>query len=153
MSTTTMKAIRLHAFGGPEVLRYEDVPIPQLKPGEVLVRVHSVGINPPDWYLREGFTILPPAWRPPVPLPIIPGTDVSGVVEAVAADVHGFSVGDEVFGMISLPQPRGRRCLCRVRICGCVGLGTQAGWHRSRARGGSANGGTYRLAVPDRART
>ena len=107
MSTNTMKAIRLHGFGGPEVLRYEEVPIPELKPGEVLVRVHSVGINPPDWYLRDGFTILPPAWRPPVPLPIIPGTDVSGIVEAVAADVHGFSVGDEVFGLIRFPSLEG----------------------------------------------
>ncbi len=107
MSTNTMKAIRLHEFGGPEVLRYEEVPIPELKPGEVLVRVHSVGINPPDWYLRDGFTILPPAWRPPVPLPMIPGTDVSGIVEAVAADVHGFSVGDEVFGMIRFPSLEG----------------------------------------------
>ena len=107
MSTNTMKAIRLHGFGGPEVLRYDQVPIPELKPGEVLVRVHSVGINPPDWYLRDGFTILPPAWRPPVPLPIIPGTDVSGIVEAVAADVHGFSVGDEVFGLIRFPSLEG----------------------------------------------
>ncbi len=107
MSTNTMKAIRLHEFGGAEVLRYEEVPIPELKPGEVLVRVHSVGINPPDWYLRDGFTILPPAWRPPVPLPIIPGTDVSGIVEAVAADVHGFSIGDEVFGMIRFPSLEG----------------------------------------------
>ena len=107
MSTNTMKAIRLHEFGGPEVLRYEEVPIPELKPGEVLVRVHSVGINPPDWYLRDGFTILPPAWRPPVPLPIIPGTDVSGIVEAAAADVNGFSVGSEVFGMIRFPSLEG----------------------------------------------
>ena len=107
MSTNTMKAIRVHGFGGPEVLRYEEVSIPELKPGEVLVRVHSVGINPPDWYLRDGFTILPPAWRPPVPLPIIPGTDVSGNVEAVAADVHGFSVGDEVFGLIRFPSLEG----------------------------------------------
>jgi NADPH:quinone reductase-like Zn-dependent oxidoreductase len=107
MSTNTMKAIRLHEFGGPEVLRYEEVPIPELKPGEVLVRVHSVGINPPDWYLRDGFTILPPAWRPPVPLPIIPGTDVSGIVEALAADVNGFSVGSEVFGMIRFPSLEG----------------------------------------------
>jgi NADPH:quinone reductase-like Zn-dependent oxidoreductase len=104
MPTKTMKAIRLHEFGGPEVLRYDEVPIPQPKPGEVLVRVHAVGINPPDWYLRDGFKILPPEWRPPVPLPIIPGTDVSGVVEAIAADVHGFSVGDEVFGMLRFPS-------------------------------------------------
>src|SRR4029453_2801980 len=104
MLRNTMKAIRLHEFGGPEVLRYEDAPMPALKPGEVLVRVHAVGINPPDWYLRDGYTMLPPEWRPPVPLPVIPGSDVSGVVEAVAADVQGFSVGDEVFGMVRFPS-------------------------------------------------
>jgi NADPH:quinone reductase-like Zn-dependent oxidoreductase len=49
MSTETMKAIRLHEFGGPEVLVYDDVPIPELRLGQVLVRVHAVGINPPDW--------------------------------------------------------------------------------------------------------
>jgi NADPH:quinone reductase-like Zn-dependent oxidoreductase len=51
---TTMKAIQVHRFGGPEVLRYETVPMPELAPGEVLIRVHAVGVNPPDWYLRDG---------------------------------------------------------------------------------------------------
>lgn len=100
----TMKAVRLHEFGGPEVLRYEDAPRPQLKPGEVLVRVHAVGINPPDWYLRDGFKSLPADWRPPVPLPAIPGTDVSGVVDSVGADAQGFSPGDEVFAMVRFPS-------------------------------------------------
>lgn len=104
MPTNMMKAIRLHEFGGPEVLRYEDTPMPEVKPGELLVRVHAVGVNPPDWYLREGYKMLPPDWRPPVPLPVIPGSDVSGVVEAVATDVRDFSVGDEVFGMIRFPS-------------------------------------------------
>ncbi|GIO56885.1 NADPH:quinone reductase [Paenibacillus cineris] len=104
MSIDTMKAIRLHEFGGPEVLRYEEAPLPELKPGEVLVRVHAVGINPPDWYLRDGYKSLPPEWRPPVPFPIILGSDVSGVVEAVATDVKDFSVGDEVFGMVRFPS-------------------------------------------------
>lgn len=104
MSTNTMKAIRLHEFGGPEVLRYEEALIPELKPGEVLVRVHAVGINPPDWYLREGYKDLPPEWRPPVPFPVILGSDVSGVVEAVATDVQSFSIGDEVFGMVRFPS-------------------------------------------------
>src|ERR1700730_18537095 len=99
MSTNTMKAIRLHEFGGPEVLRYEEAPPPELKPGEVLVRVHAVGINPPDWYLRDGYKMLPPEWRPPVPFPVILGSDVSGVIEAVALDVKHFSVGDEVYSM------------------------------------------------------
>lgn len=104
MSTDTMKAIRLHEFGGPEVLRYEEAPLPELKPGEVLVRVHAVGINPPDWYLREGYKDLPPEWQPAVSFPFILGSDVSGVVEAVATDVQGFSVGDEVFGMVRFPS-------------------------------------------------
>ena len=104
MPINTMKAIRLHEFGGPEVLRYEDAPMPELKSGEVLVRVHAVGINPPDWYLRDGYKTLPPDWRPAVPLPAIPGTDISGVVEAVAPDVQSFSVGDEVFGMVRFPS-------------------------------------------------
>lgn len=99
-----MKAIRLHEFGGPEVLRYEDVPMPELNQGELLVRCHAVGINPPDWYLRDGYSTLPPDWRPEVPLPAIPGTDVSGVVAAVASDVRDFSVGDEVFGMLRFPS-------------------------------------------------
>ncbi|MET0402130.1 MAG: NADP-dependent oxidoreductase [Cystobacter sp.] len=104
MTTHMMKAIRLHAFGGPEVLRYDEVAIPELKPGEVLVRVHAVGVNPPDWYLRDGLKVVPAEWRPSVPLPTIPGSDVSGVVAAVAPDVRGFSVGEEVFGMIRFPS-------------------------------------------------
>jgi NADPH:quinone reductase-like Zn-dependent oxidoreductase len=104
MSTNTMKAIRQHEFGGPEVLRYEEAPFPELKPGEVLVRVHAVGINPPDWYLREGYKDLPPEWQPAVSFPLILGSDMSGVVEAVATDVQGFSIGDEVFGMVRFPS-------------------------------------------------
>ncbi|UHC18588.1 NADP-dependent oxidoreductase [Methylobacterium currus] len=101
--TTTMKAVRLHAFGGPEVLRYEDVPLPRLGPGEVLVRVLAAGVNPPDWYLRDGYTAVP-GFNPPVTLPVIVGSDVSGIVAAVADDVRGFTVGDAVFGMIRFPS-------------------------------------------------
>ncbi|MGW4239568.1 NADP-dependent oxidoreductase [Streptomyces sp. NPDC004749] len=108
MPTHTMRAIRLHEHGGPEVLRYDEVPIPGPGPGEVLVRVHAVGINPPDWYLRDGLSNLPPETRPTFDLPVIPGTDVSGVVEAVATDVEGFSVGDEVFGLLRFPSFDGR---------------------------------------------
>lgn len=105
MPTPTMKAVRLHSFGGPEVLRYEDAPIPDLQAGEVRVRVHAVGINPPDWYLRDGFKMLPPEWQPKnVSFPLILGTDISGVVEAMARDVRGFSIGDEVFGMVRFPS-------------------------------------------------
>ena len=104
MSTPTMKAVRLHAFGGPEVLSYDDVPVPAIGPDEVLVRVYAAGINPPDWYLRDGYRDLPPDWRPPVQLPVIPGSDISGVVEAIGAEVHGFAIGDAVFGMVRFPS-------------------------------------------------
>ena len=99
-----MKAVRLHEFGGPEVLRYETAPLPELQPGELLVRVHAVGINPPDWYLRDGLRLLPPEWRPPVPLPVILGSDVSGVVEALGEGAQGFSVGDAVYGLLRFPS-------------------------------------------------
>ncbi len=104
MLPRTMKAVRQHEFGGPEVLRYEDAPMPELKPGEVLVRVHAVGVNPPDWYLREGYKMLPPEWQPQVSFPVILGSDVSGVVDAVADDVEDFSVGDEVYSMVRFPS-------------------------------------------------
>ncbi|MCQ6252792.1 NADP-dependent oxidoreductase [Streptomyces malaysiensis] len=103
MPIHTMRAIRLHEFGGPEVLRHEEVPVPEPGPGEVLVRVHAVGINPPDWYAREGMPDVPPELKPPFDLPLIPGTDVSGVVEAIAADVNGFVAGDEVVGLLRFP--------------------------------------------------
>ena len=99
-----MKAIRFHEFGAPDVLRYEDALTPVIKPGEVLVRVQAAGLNPPDWYLREGYKALPPEWRPSVTFPAIPGSDVSGIVEKVADDVTAFSPGDEVFGMIRFPS-------------------------------------------------
>ncbi|MBS7456857.1 NADP-dependent oxidoreductase [Coralloluteibacterium stylophorae] len=104
MSNESMKAVRMHRFGGPEVLVYEDAPRPAPGPGEVLVRVRAIGINPPDWYLREGYRTLPPEWRPPADFPIVPGTDISGVVEAQADDVEGFATGDEVHAMVRFPE-------------------------------------------------
>lgn len=99
-----MKAVRLHAFGGPEVLVYEGAPKPKAKAGEVLVRTRAIGVNPPDWYLREGYRMLPPAWQPAMTLPIIPGTDISGVVEAVGDGVTSFFVGDDVYAMVRFPS-------------------------------------------------
>lgn len=104
MSKQTMKAIRQHEFGGPDVLRYEDAPMPALQPGEVLVRVHAIGINPPDGYLRDGYKMLPAEWQPQVTFPVILGTDVSGMVAAVADDVNNFSVGDAVYSMVRFPS-------------------------------------------------
>ncbi|MFJ3440844.1 NADP-dependent oxidoreductase [Streptomyces sp. NPDC086081] len=103
-----MKAIQFHEAGGPGVLRYEEVPVPEIGPGEVLVRVRAAGINPPDWYLREGMKVMPAEMRPELEFPVIPGTDMSGVVEAVAPDVSRFAVGDEVFGMLRFPGFDGR---------------------------------------------
>lgn len=102
-TSTTMKAVRQHEFGGPEVLVYEDAPVPELNPGEVRIRVHAVGLNPPDWYLRDGYKTLPPEWQPKVEFPMILGTDISGVVEAVADDVKSFAIGDEVYSMVRFP--------------------------------------------------
>ena len=104
MTSKHMKAIRQHQFGGPEVLRYEEAPVPELKAGEVLVRVHAAGINPPDWYLRDGYKMLPPEWQPQVAFPVILGTDISGVIVALANDVTHFAVGDEVYAMVRFPD-------------------------------------------------
>lgn len=100
---STMKAVRLHRFGAPDVLTHEDAPSPRPAAGEVLIRVHAVGVNPPDWYAREGMPDVPAELKPPMDLPLIPGTDVSGVVEAVGPGVEDFAPGDEVFGLLRFP--------------------------------------------------
>jgi NADPH2:quinone reductase len=100
----TMKAARLHAFGGPEVLVHEDAPRPVAAPGEVLVRVQAASLNPPDLYLRDGYRALPPEWRPDPVFPLILGTDISGTVAAVADDVTGWDVGNEVYAMVRFPK-------------------------------------------------
>ncbi|WP_426232061.1 NADP-dependent oxidoreductase [Pararhizobium sp. DWP3-4] len=102
--TEMMKAVLLHRFGAPEVLRYEDAPRPTAASGEVLVRVHAASLNPPDLYLRDGYRALPPEWQPDPIFPLILGTDVSGVVAAVGDDVSGFSVGDDVYAMVRFPE-------------------------------------------------
>lgn len=104
MSIKVMKAVQQYAFGGPEVLRYEEVPVPDLQPNEVLVRVHAVGLNPPDWYLRDGYRMLPPEWQPKIAFPVILGTDISGVIVALGDNVTSFSVGDEVYSMVRFPD-------------------------------------------------
>ena len=88
-----MKAIRIHEYGGPEVLRYEEAPRPRLAEGDVLVRVHAAGINPVDWKVRQGYL----REMIPYPLPLIPGWDLSGVVEEIGPGAEGFAVGDEVY--------------------------------------------------------
>jgi len=89
----TMKAVRIHEYGGSDVLRYEDAPRPEAGPGEVLIRVHAAGVNPVDVGVRLGFL----QERLRYALPMIPGWDVSGVVEAVGPGVSRLKVGDEVY--------------------------------------------------------
>ncbi|SHH17365.1 NADP-dependent oxidoreductase [Flavobacterium johnsoniae] len=101
---TVMKVVRQHEYGTPEVLRYEDAPIPKVKKAEVLVKVKAIGLNPPDWYLRDGYKMLPPEWQPIVPFPIILGTDISGVIVEVGEDVNQFYIGDEVYAMVRFPS-------------------------------------------------
>ena len=86
-----MQAILARQFGGPEVLKLEDVPDPIPGPGQVLVRVHAAGVNPFDTYMRTGTYAIQPA------LPYTPGADGAGVVEALGAGVTAVSVGARVF--------------------------------------------------------
>ncbi|MEJ2723401.1 MAG: NADP-dependent oxidoreductase [Deltaproteobacteria bacterium] len=91
-----MQAVRLHSYGGTEVLVLEEAPRPQPGAGEVLVRVHAAGVNPLDWKARAGHV---KGWLQHR-LPLIPGWDVSGVVESVGPEVKGFKIGDAVYGML-----------------------------------------------------
>jgi NADPH2:quinone reductase len=86
-----MKAIRVHQFGGPEVLRLEETPKPSAAPGQILVRVRAAGINPVDTYIRAGTYATKPT------LPYTPGTDAAGVVESIGAGVNQFKPGDRVY--------------------------------------------------------
>lgn len=88
-----MKAIRIHTYGGPDVLKYEDVPRPKLRRGEVLIRVYAAGVNPVDWKVREGYLKDMRQYS----LPLIPGWDLSGVVEKVGSGVTRFQKGAEVY--------------------------------------------------------
>ena len=86
-----MKAIRVHEYGGPAVLKLEEIPDPKPGPGELLVRVKAAGVNPVDAYMHTGTYARKP------PLPYTPGQDGAGEVEAVGADVAGFKTGDRVY--------------------------------------------------------
>ncbi len=91
---STMKAVRIHAYGGVDVLSYEDVPRPEPGDSELLIRVHATSVNPFDCAVRAGYL----AAYFNHTLPLILGTDVSGVVEQVGPGVTAFQPGDEVYG-------------------------------------------------------
>jgi len=88
-----MKAIVVREFGSPEVMKLEDAPEPKPGPGQVTIRVHAVGVNPVDTYIRAGtYARLPN-------LPYTPGTDIGGTVHAIGANVTRVKVGDRVYGI------------------------------------------------------
>ena len=88
-----MKAVRVHRFGPPEVIALEDVPKPEPNNGEVVVEVKAAGIGPWDALIRSGKSALPQ------PLPLVLGSDLSGVIDSIGPGVEQFKVGDEVFGV------------------------------------------------------
>jgi NADPH2:quinone reductase len=101
-----MKAIRIHEFGGPEVLKLEDVPEPQPAGGQVVVRVRAAGVNPVDTYIRSGAHAIKP------PLPYTPGLDAAGVVEALGEGVTRLAVGQRVYVAGSLTGTYAELALC-----------------------------------------
>jgi hypothetical protein len=95
-----MKAVALHAFGGPEVLVPTDLPRPKAERGELLIRALAVGVNPVDWKVREGQL----APRVPHGFPLIPGWDVAGVVDELGEGCQRFRKGDRVFAFARKPH-------------------------------------------------
>src|SRR5712691_11725765 len=86
-----MKAIQVHEFGGPEVLKFEEIPAPKPAAAQVLVRIHAAGVNPYDTYMRNGTYAIKPS------LPYTPGSDGAGAVEAVGEGVNRVKSGDRVY--------------------------------------------------------
>jgi NADPH:quinone reductase-like Zn-dependent oxidoreductase len=102
-SQSTMKAIVVHQFGGPEVLKLEDVPRPEPKENEMLVRVIGAGVNPVDDGLRSGHYA---KYFGPKP-PFTPGGDIAGIVEKVGAKITKFKVGDSIYAYLDLDRGGG----------------------------------------------
>lgn len=102
-----MKAIRVHAFGEPEVMHLEDVP--ELVPGatEVVVRLFAAGVNPVDAYIRSGL------YRPDLKLPYTPGLDGAGVISAVGSEVKHRQVGQRVYVAWSISGTYAEEALCK----------------------------------------
>jgi len=101
-----MKAIRVHAFGTPEVMRLEEVPDPAPGPGQVLVRVRAAGVNPVETYIRSGTYARRPA------LPYTPGNDAAGIVDAVGNGVVGVAAGDRVYTSETVTGAYAELALC-----------------------------------------
>ncbi|HYP29533.1 MAG TPA: NADPH:quinone reductase [Blastocatellia bacterium] len=103
-----MKAIRVHEFGGPEVMKLEEVDDPDPGRGQVVVRVHAAGVNPVDTYIRSGMYRIKP------PTPFTPGSDGAGVVESVGEGVTELAPGDRVYTARTLSGSYAELALCDV---------------------------------------
>ncbi|MBI3880087.1 MAG: NADPH:quinone reductase [Verrucomicrobia bacterium] len=101
-----MKSIRVHQHGGPEVLKLEDVPAPSPGAGQVLVRVHAIGVNPVETYVRAG------NYARKDPLPYTPGSDAAGVVQAIGSGVKKFKVGARAYIYGSVTGTYAELALC-----------------------------------------
>jgi NADPH2:quinone reductase len=101
-----MKAIRIHAFGGPEALQFEQTPDPKAGPGQVIVRAKAVGVNPVDAYIRSGN-------YGERAFPFTPGIDAAGVVESIGPDVKAVKPDDRVYVYGSLSGAYAERILCK----------------------------------------
>jgi NADPH2:quinone reductase len=101
-----MKAIQVHEFGGPEVLKLEEAPDPTPGPGQVVVQIHAVGVNPVDTYVRAGRHTLRP------PLPYTPGMDAAGVIESVGEGIARVKAGDRVYVAGTISGAYAEKALC-----------------------------------------
>ena len=104
-----MKAIRVSQFGGPDVLRLEEVPALKAGPGQVLVKLHAIGVNPVETYQRSGS-------NPAIQLPWTPGTDAAGVIEAAGENVTGFKPGDRVYTSGAVTGTYAEQALCEPAL-------------------------------------
>ncbi|KEA62427.1 Bifunctional protein: zinc-containing alcohol dehydrogenase [Marinobacterium lacunae] len=163
-----MKAIRLHAFGGPENLTLEEVDTPIPARGEVLIRNRAAGVNPIDWKTCSGGGASAFIGE----LPYIPGWECAGTIEALGDGVSEFSVGDEVFGFLRFPEAAGcyaeyvcapinqiakRPQALSVEAAGSLGLAGLTAWQALHDKAGiqagqrvlvlAAAGGVGHLAV------
>ena len=102
-----MKAIRVHEFGSPEVMKIEEVADPRPGSGEVVVKIHAAGVNPVDTYIRSGGYALKPE------LPFTPGMDGAGVVESAGEGVDSFKAGDRVYIAGNISGSYAEKALCR----------------------------------------
>lgn len=123
----TMKAVRVHEFGGPEVLRYEETPRPKAGEGEMVVRVMAAAVNPVDAGVRAG------RFRRGGGPPLTPGYDVAGVVAEVGPGVSTFKPGDEVFAYLDLRRGGAYAEYCVVKEDEAARKPAGAGWSEAAA--------------------